>query len=223
MLKGLIFDLDGVITDSARYHLAAWNALAEELGIKLPAKASDELRGLARMDSLELILRYGHQENKYSLAEKEALAAKKNMAYQQAIKKMTQADILPGISELLEQAKTNGLKMAIASASMNAPTILKQLGLLKEFDAVVDPKTLSHGKPNPEIYQKAQALLDFEADEVISFEDAASGVAAIKAAKQFAVGIGDSQVLGQADLVVSDTSQLDLTKIVATFKSKKVG
>lgn len=223
MLKGLIFDLDGVITDSARYHLAAWNTLAEELGIKLPAKASDELRGLARMDSLELILRYGHQENKYSLAEKEALAAKKNMAYQQAIKKMTQADILPGISELLEQAKTNGLKMAIASASMNAPTILKQLGLLKEFDAVVDPKTLSHGKPNPEIYQKAQALLDFEADEVISFEDAASGVAAIKAAKQFAVGIGDSQVLGQADLVVSDTSQLDLTKIVATFKSKKVG
>ena len=223
MLKGLIFDLDGVITDSARYHLAAWNALAEELGIKLPAKASDELRGLARMDSLELILRYGHQENKYSLAEKEALAAKKNMAYQQAIKKMTQADILPGISELLEQAKTNGLKMAIASASMNAPTILKQLGLLKEFDAVVDPKTLSHGKPNPEIYQKAQALLDLEADEVISFEDAASGVAAITAAKQFAVGIGDSQVLGQADLVVSDTSQLDLTKIVATFKSKKVG
>lgn len=223
MLKGLIFDLDGVITDSARYHLAAWNALAEELGIKLPAKASDELRGLARMDSLELILRYGHQENKYSLAEKEALAAKKNMAYQQAIKKMTQADILPGISELLEQAKTNGLKMAIASASMNAPTILKQLGLLKEFDAVVDPKTLSHGKPNPEIYQKAQALLDLEADEVISFEDAASGVAAIKAAKQFAVGIGDSQVLGQADLVVSDTNQLDLTKIVATFKSKKVG
>lgn len=223
MLKGLIFDLDGVITDSARYHLAAWNALAEELGIKLPAKASDELRGLARMDSLELILRYGHQENKYSLAEKEALAAKKNMTYQQAIKKMTQADILPGISELLEQAKTNGLKMAIASASMNAPTILKQLGLLKEFDAVVDPKTLSHGKPNPEIYQKAQALLDLEADEVISFEDAASGVAAIKAAKQFAVGIGDSQVLGQADLVVSDTSQLDLTKIVATFKSKKVG
>ena len=223
MLKGLIFDLDGVITDSARYHLAAWNALAEELGIKLPAKASDELRGLARMDSLELILRYGHQENKYSLAEKEALAVKKNMAYQQAIKKMTQADILPGISELLEQAKTNGLKMAIASASMNAPTILKQLGLLKEFDAVVDPKTLSHGKPNPEIYQKAQALLDLEADEVISFEDAASGVAAIKAAKQFAVGIGDSQVLGQADLVVSDTSQLDLTKIVATFKSKKVG
>lgn len=223
MLKGLIFDLDGVITDSARYHLAAWNALAEELGIKLPAKASDELRGLARMDSLELILRYGHQENKYSLTEKEALAAKKNMAYQQAIKKMTQADILPGISELLEQAKTNGLKMAIASASMNAPTILKQLGLLKEFDAVVDPKTLSHGKPNPEIYQKAQALLDLEADEVISFEDAASGVAAIKAAKQFAVGIGDSQVLGQADLVVSDTSQLDLTKIVATFKSKKVG
>lgn len=223
MLKGLIFDLDGVITDSARYHLAAWNALAEELGIKLPAKASDELRGLARMDSLELILRYGHQENKYSLAEKEALAAKKNMAYQQAIKKMTQADILPGISELLEQAKTNGLKMAIASASMNAPTILKQLGLLKVFDAVVDPKTLSHGKPNPEIYQKAQALLDLEADEVISFEDAASGVAAIKAAKQFAVGIGDSQVLGQADLVVSDTSQLDLTKIVATFKSKKVG
>lgn len=223
MLKGLIFDLDGVITNSAKYHLKAWNDLAKSLGIDLPAKASDELRGRSRMDSLELILRYGHKEDAYTPEEKQALAAKKNKAYQEAIKTMTKADILPGIEKLLADAKKAKLKMAIASASLNAPKILTQLGLLDEFDQIVDPSKLHRGKPDPEIYQQAQKLLNLQADEVISFEDAASGVASIKAAKQFAVGIGDKAVLKAADLVVSSTAELDLAKLKAAFTEKKVG
>ena len=151
MLKGLIFDLDGVITDSAVYHLKAWQDLARGIGIELPEEFGDKLRGLSRMDSLEIILEYGHKENDYSQEEKEALAAKKNAAYVNAVKDMTRADILPKMDDLLKQAKAQGLKLALASASKNAPLILKQLGLTDMFDARVDPATLKHGKPDPEI------------------------------------------------------------------------
>ena len=105
MLKGLIFDLDGVLTDSARYHLAAWSQLAEKLGIHLDAKAGDGLRGLSRMDSLNLILKFGHQEDKYTEAQKEEFAAEKNSLYVESIKAMTASDILPGIEQLLTDAK----------------------------------------------------------------------------------------------------------------------
>jgi len=220
MLKGLIFDLDGVLTDSARYHLAAWSQLAEKLGIHLDAKAGDGLRGLSRMDSLNLILKFGHQEDKYTEAQKEEFAAEKNSLYVESIKAMTASDILPGIEQLLTDAKKQGLKLAIASASKNAPTILNQLNIMDKFDAIVDPKTLTHGKPNPEIYQKAQALLGLKADEVISFEDAAAGVASIKAAGQFAVGIGDKKVMAAADYIVSDTGKLRLEEIEAAFDQK---
>ncbi len=219
MLKGLIFDLDGVITDSAVYHLKAWQDLAHGIGIELPEEFGDKLRGLSRMDSLEIILEYGHKENDYSQEEKEALAAKKNAAYVNAVKDMTRADILPKMDDLLKQAKAQGLKMALASASKNAPLILKQLGLTDMFDARVDPATLKHGKPDPEIYIRAQELLGLEKNEVISFEDAPAGVAAIKAAGQFAVGIGDPIVLKGADYIVGSTSALDLTEIEKVFEA----
>lgn len=221
MLKGLIFDLDGVLTDSARFHLGAWNNLAKELGITLTAAQLDDLRGLSRMDSLNLILKDGKQENKYSVAEKEKFAAEKNAKFLEQVETMTPKDILPGILQLLKDAKRQGLKMAIASASKNAPTILKKLEIMDEFDAIVDPATLHHGKPNPEIYEKAQALLNLKANEVISFEDAAAGISSIKAAGQFAVGIGDKNLLKQADYIVATTADLNLNKIEAVFNEKK--
>ena len=213
MLKGFIFDLDGVLTDTATYHLAAWHELAQRLGIHLPAAADTALRGRSRMDSLNLILRYGHQENDYDEAQKAALAAEKNQRYQ-----TTSADILPGIPSLLKNAKQQGLKLAIASASKNAPLILRRLGLFAQFDAIVDPQSLHHGKPDPEIYRAAQELLKLQADEVISFEDAPVGIAAIKAAGQFAVGIGEASALAAADYLVSNTAQLDYDQIVAAFE-----
>ena len=220
MLKGLIFDLDGVLTNSAKFHLGAWNNLAKELGIDLTAEQLDGLRGFSRMDSLELILKDGGQETKYSEAEKEKFAAEKNEKFLEQVETMTPDDILPGIPELLADAKAQGLKMAIASASKNAPKILNKLGIMGEFDAIVDPASLSKGKPDPEIYVKAQELLGFEADEVISFEDAAAGVAAIKAAKQFAVGIGSATLLKDADYLVATTADLKLAEIEAAFNKK---
>lgn len=221
MLRGLIFDLDGVITNSAVYHLAAWKNLAKEIGIILPEEAGDQLRGRSRMDSLNWILKYGHKEDNFSEEEKEVLAEKKNEAYREAVKQMTKKDILPGIEQLLEDAQKQNLKLALASASKNAPLILKQLGLDEVFKTRVDPATLHHGKPDPEIYEKAQEMLGLKADEVISFEDAPVGVESIKAAGQFAVGIGDPQVLKGADYVVGSTSALDLSEIEKAFEEKE--
>lgn len=221
MLKGLLFDLDGVLTNSAKFHLGAWNNLAKELGITLTDAQLDGLRGLSRMDSLELILKYGGQEDKYSEAEKEKFAAEKNAKFLEQVETMTPEDILPGIPKLLADAKEQGLKMAIASASKNAPKILNKLGIMGQFDGIVDPATLSKGKPDPEIYIKAQEILGLEADEVVSFEDAAAGVASIKAAKQFAVGIGDSELLKEADYIVPTTAELDLKQITEVFNSKR--
>ncbi|WP_155287103.1 beta-phosphoglucomutase [Lacticaseibacillus zhaodongensis] len=222
MLKGLIFDVDGVITDSASYHLAAWRALATKLGIDLPAAADDQLRGRSRMDSLNVILRFGNQLNRYSSAKLNALAAEKNAMYQQLIVQMTPADILPGMLQLLKDARSAKLLLAVASASQNAPRILQQLGLITYFDAIVDPTALHKGKPDPEIYVAAQSLLKLNADEVISFEDASAGVAAIKAAGQFAVGIGDAQVLRAADYIVPDTRQLKLSAISTAFIRQQI-
>lgn len=220
MLKGLIFDLDGVLTDSARYHLSAWNNLAKELGITLTDDQLDALRGISRMDSLNMILKFGGQENKYTEAEKEKFAAEKNEKFVEQVETMTPKDILPGIPELLKDAKAQKLKMVIASASKNAPKILTRLGIMDEFDGIVDPSTLSKGKPDPEIYIKAQELAELKADEVISFEDAKAGVEAIKAAGQFAVGIGNKDFLSEADYIVPTTADLKLSKIEEVFNSK---
>ena len=204
MLKGLLFDLDGVLTNSAKFHLTAWNNLAKELGITLNDAQLDSLRGISRMDSLELILKYGGQEDKYTEAEKEKFAAEKNSKFVEQVETMTPKDILPGIPELLADAKKQNLKMVIASASKNAPKILTRLGIMDEFDGIVDPATLHHGK----------------ADEVISFEDAKAGVEAIKAAGQFAVGIGDKELLKEADYIVPTTADLKLSEIEKVFNEK---
>ena len=129
MLKGLLFDLDGVLTNSAKFHLTAWNNLAKELGITLNDAQLDSLRGISRMDSLELILKYGGQEDKYTEAEKEKFAAEKNSKFVEQVETMSPKDILPGIPELLADAKKQNLKMVIASASKNAPKILTRLAL----------------------------------------------------------------------------------------------
>ncbi|MFD1440862.1 beta-phosphoglucomutase [Lacticaseibacillus hegangensis] len=217
MLKGLLFDLDGVLTDSAKYHLQAWNQLATDLNITLPPEANQQLRGRSRLDSLNLVLSYGHQENRYTSAQKAAFAKTKNQMYLHLIEAMTPADILPGISDLLAAAKAAHLTMVIASASRNAPVILTRLGLAEQFDGIVDPATLHRGKPDPEIYERAQALAKLNTTEVAAFEDAAVGVSAIKAAGQFAVGIGDPAVLYQADYIVPSTAALKLEDIQRAY------
>ncbi|WP_057769791.1 beta-phosphoglucomutase [Lactobacillus selangorensis] len=222
MLKGFTFDLDGVITDTANYHFAAWKKMAhDELGIDLPDSMNDKLKGISRMDSLDIILKFGHKENDYTQAQKEQFATDKNNLYLDSLKNMSAKDILPGVKPFLDSIKQAGYPMSLASASKNAPTILNKLGLTDYFDAIVDPATLKHGKPNPEIYQKAAEAIHEPDYDCVGLEDAAAGIQAINAADQFSVGIGDKDVLSKADLIFPSTADLSLTKIEEAYKQAR--
>jgi len=222
MLKGFVFDLDGVITDTARYHYEAWKRVAEEeTGIVIDESVNEQLKGLSRMDSLNTILKFGHKEEAYTDTEKAVMASEKNDYYLKLIQNMTPADILPGIKDFLDAIKAAGYKAAIASASKNAPTIIERLGLITSFDGIVDPSTLRKGKPDPEIFERAAALIQLDNSEVVGVEDAAAGIAGINAAGQFSVGIGDPRILEDADLNFRSTSELDLSAIQAVFSTKQ--
>lgn len=223
MLKGLAFDLDGVITDTAKFHYQAWRELARPLGIEVTPAINEQLKGVSRLESLAIILRSAHQFDRYSVAEREALAQQKNDQYVRMIQTMTPADILPGIIPLLKAAKAEHLKISLASASKNAPMILTRLGLTDYFDQIVDPATLHHGKPDPEIFQRAAASMQLDNQEVVGLEDSQAGITAINAAGQFSVGIGTPQQLGAADYLVPTTSELTLFKIKEAFDTSSKG
>lgn len=197
-----IFDLDGVLTDTARQHLAAWGALARMLQLPFDASMEDRLRGLSRMDSLELVL--GPAATRFSAERKQALAEHKNAAYVDAIAALTPADLLPGALAALRAVRAGGWGLALASASRNAPTVLDRLGVAHLFDHVVDPASVARGKPAPDIFLAAAQALGVAPAHCVGIEDAAAGVQAIRDAGMFAVGIGDPQVLRGADLVLPD-------------------
>lgn len=208
MIKGIIFDLDGVITDTAQLHYNAWKKLAEELEIFFDYKFNETLKGVSRMDSLDKILIYGKKQNDYSTAEKEVLAEKKNNHYIQELNKLNSESILPGIKGVLMYLKEQNLLIALASASKNAPIILKKLELYENFDVIIDPATLKEGKPNPEIYLNAVEVLGLQNSEVIGIEDAVVGVKAVNSANILSVGVGDKMVLKEANVVISTTKEL---------------
>lgn len=213
-MKAFIFDLDGVITDSAEYHYLAWKALGEDLGIPFDREFNETLKGVSRTDSLERILRLGGRENDFSLEEKEQLAAKKNEHYVALISNITSEDILPGVEAFLSELKEAGYKIGMASASKNAHMVTRQLGLLHAFDHIVDAATVAQSKPHPEVFLKAAEALQVDPKECVGVEDAVAGVEAIHAAGMFAVGIGDPAVLTEADLVFTDTTGLTLDNVL---------
>lgn len=217
-IKGLIFDLDGVITDSAEYHYHAWKNLGKKIGIEIDREFNEKLKGISRMDSLDRILVHGGQEDKYSQEEKAALAADKNAEYVELIKDITPKDLLPGISTLLNEAKAQGLKLALASASKNGPMILDRLEIAELFDEVVDPSLLANGKPDPEIFIRGAKQLNLKPSECIGVEDAEAGIEAINRAEMFSVGVGDADSMKAADYMVTDTSQLTLETILVAAK-----
>lgn len=222
MIKGFVFDLDGVITDTAKYHYAAWKQVAhDELGIDINPTVNEGLKGVSRMDSLNVILKFGGKENAYTDTEKLEYATEKNDLYKLLIKQMTPADILPGISNFLKAITKAGYPMSLASASRNAPYIIDRLGLAEYFSAIVDPATLTKGKPDPEIFEKAADLIHTPYANTVGLEDAVAGIEGIQAAGMFAVGVGKPEVLGKADLLFPDTAHLDLAKIEAAFTSQR--
>lgn len=214
MKKGLVFDLDGVITDTAKFHYQAWKALADSIGIAIDLQFNEQLKGISRMDSLDRILVHGGKENDYSAAEKEAMAADKNANYVKLLDALTPDDLLPGVKNFLDQAKELNIPCSLASASKNAPFILKKLGVYDYFDAIVDPASLKKGKPDPEIFIKAAQLINLEPSEAIGFEDAQAGIAGIKEAGMYAVGVEASKPLTQADMTIKSFEELNIQELM---------
>lgn len=212
-LKAVIFDLDGVITDSAAYHYLAWKSLAEELGIPFDEQYNEKLKGISRMESLELILKNSSSGVQYSMQQKEALAEKKNDLYKELIRQISPADILPGISDFLKELKENRIKAALASVSRNAPFILGQLGLESMFDYVADAAAVPNAKPFPDIFLAGMQAFGLQPQECIGVEDARAGIEAIHRAGMLAVGVGTPEEMEEADLVTT-TDRLYLSEIV---------
>ena len=214
MTIGFIFDLDGVITDTAKFHYQAWKALADSLGISIDETFNETLKGISRMDSLDRILAHGHRENAFTPAEKEALAQQKNDHYVQLLEHLTTEDVFPGVVPLLQQAQARHIPCAVASASKNAPLILEKLGVRAYFATIVDPDSLSKGKPDPEIFLAAADSIGVLPQNAIGFEDAQSGIDGLKAAGIYAVGLSASQPLIGADMQVSEMTELSVDALL---------
>ena len=206
--QAVIFDLDGVITDTAHYNFLAWKHLAESQKVKFDLAFNEQLKGIDRMGSLDLIL--ASSSRRYTPAEKQALAEAKNAHYQALIATMSSADVLPGALAALAAARAAGLKIGLASVSKNALSVLQKLGITHHFDYIVDAALIANSKPDPEIFLTAERHLGVEAGACLGVEDAVAGVAAIKAAGMFALGIGRPDVLTQADIVIASLTHFDL-------------
>ncbi|GJI91330.1 MULTISPECIES: beta-phosphoglucomutase [Duganella] len=206
--KAVIFDLDGVITDTAHYHYLAWKSLAESQGVHFDQAFNENLKGIDRMGSLDLIL--ASSSRTYTPQEKLALADEKNLHYQELISTMSSSDLLPGAVNALNAVRRAGLRIGLASVSKNAFTVLGRLGITDKFDYVVDAATIARGKPDPEIFLKAARELGVAPADCLGVEDAVAGVASIKSAGMFALGIGHPFVLTEADVVITSLTDFNL-------------
>lgn len=211
MFQGVLFDLDGVITDTAEYHYNAWKKLGDSLGITIDRAFNEQLKGVSREDSLALILAHGNQSDRYSAEEFAQFAKEKNDNYVDMIQQFSPKEVYPGILSLLKDLKKAGIKIALASASKNGPVLLEKMELLEYFDTIVDPATLNAGKPAPDIFLAAAQQLDLDIRNCIGIEDAQAGIAAIKASGALPVGVGSPEDLGRDIPLVSTTDQLTLS------------
>jgi len=213
IIKACIFDLDGVIVDTAVYHYKAWRRLANELGFDITEEQNEQLKGVSRVRSLELILQWGGVVK--TAAEQVELAQRKNEWYVEMISHMTPAEILPGAKEFLESCRAAGLKTALGSASKNSVTILDKIGMAGLFDAVIDGNKVSKPKPDPEVFLKGAEALNIPPANCVVFEDAIAGIEAAKNGGMKTVGVGSPKVLGEADLVISGLNEMSLEKLSA--------
>ena len=210
-IKACIFDLDGVIVDTAVYHYKAWKRLANQLGFDFTEEQNEKLKGVSRTRSLELILQWGGISK--SPAEQEELATLKNTWYVEMISHMTPAEILPGAKEFLLTCRAAGLKTALGSASKNSTMILEKVDIVDLFDAVIDGNKVTKAKPDPEVFLKGAEAVGVAPAECVVFEDAIAGVEAAIAGGMKAVGIGSPDVLGEANLVISGLEKMSLEKL----------
>lgn len=199
-MKGAIFDLDGVIVDTAKYHYLAWKRLAWELGFEFKESDNERLKGVSRMKSLEILLEVGGLS--FSDEEMLLLADKKNNWYVEYISSIDESELLEGAKDYLIYLKKIGVKIALGSASKNAPVILSRLKIANLFDSIVDGNKVSKAKPDPEVFLIAAKELGLKPQDCVVFEDAEAGITAAKAAGMRTVGIGKRDILAEADIVV---------------------
>jgi beta-phosphoglucomutase len=203
VIKACIFDLDGVIVDTAHYHFLAWKRLASELNIDLTEEINERLKGVSRMHSLDIILSLGGIS--LSQHEKENLANKKNGWFVDFLERMAPEEIFPGVKQLIKDLRAGGIKVGLASSSKNAKTVIQLLHIQNEFDIVVDGTMITHSKPHPEIFLLAASRLGVQPKDCLVFEDAEAGVEAAIAAGMKCVGVGSQDQLGKADKVIKTT------------------
>ena len=203
---GVIFDLDGVIVDTAKYHFLAWKDLADHLGFEFTEAHNELLKGVSRVRSLEILLEIG--KVKLSEEKKQEFLISKNEEYLKYIHKMGPEEILPGASELLDKLDELGIHYVLGSASKNAPLILKQVNLLNRFAAIVDGNSVSKAKPDPEVFLIGAQKLNLKPEQCVVFEDAIAGVEAANAAHMISVGIGDKNTLSEADFNFNNLTEI---------------
>ncbi|QEN05397.1 beta-phosphoglucomutase [Thiospirochaeta perfilievii] len=212
-MKAVIFDLDGVIVDTAKYHYLAWSNLANELGFTFTEQDNELLKGVSRVRSLEILLEIGNIT--LSQEDFDKYAAKKNDEYVKLISELTPEDILPGVKDFITRLKKSGYLISLGSASKNAVFILKHLELTPYFDSIVDGTHVSKAKPDPEVFLTAAKNLGIDPKECVVFEDAVAGVEAGKNASMRVIGVGEADVLSNADHVISTFENLSLDVLEA--------
>ncbi|HKL38389.1 MAG TPA: beta-phosphoglucomutase [Bacteroidales bacterium] len=210
-IQACIFDLDGVIVDTARYHYKAWKRLANELGFDLTPEQNEKMKGISRIESLEMLLEMGNKQA--TRKEKKQLADIKNSWYKEYITEMQPDDLLPGVVDFLEELTEEHILVAIGSASRNAPAIIRQVQIGRYLDALIDGSKVKKGKPDPEVFLKAAEEMGMPPEHCVVFEDARAGIEAAKNGGMRAIGVGSPSVLNQADMVISGISEMNLEKL----------
>jgi beta-phosphoglucomutase len=206
MKKGFIFDLDGVIVDTAKYHYLAWEKLANQLGFEFTKEQNELFKGVSRKRCLEILLKIGNREA--TQEEFDTWMVEKNVDYLKYIEDMDESEILPDVPRVLEFLKNKNIPIALGSASKNAQPILEKVGLLHYFDTIVDGNNVTKAKPDPEVFLLAAKQLGVDATDCVVFEDAVAGVEAANAAGMMSIGIGDEKVLSEAQSIFTDFTEI---------------
>ena len=215
---GAIFDLDGVLVDTAKYHYLAWKQLADRLNIPFTKEDNEQLKGVSRVKSLEILLSLGSKN--YTENERKQFMDQKNETYVRYISHMDESEILPGVVELLNQLKRKKIKIALGSASKNSELILKNTKLQDYFDVIVDGNDVSKAKPDPEVFLLGAKKIGIPANQCMVFEDAKAGIEAAKQAGMLAIGVGMQGNLPNADILVKNLEEIELSELQ---KKKKDG
>ena len=210
-IKACLFDLDGVVVDTARYHYLAWKKIADDLGFSFSLHDNERLKGVSRMESLDILLEIG--KIKVDLKTKEELAATKNSLYVSYIQKMTPDEILPGVIRFLDELHNSGMLIALGSASKNAMSILDKINISQKFDAIIDGNKVSKAKPDPEVFLKGAIELGINPQYCLVFEDAQAGIDAARNGGMHIIGIGQPENLTNAEFVIPGFETMNMDQL----------